>query len=183
MPRQSRFDDENEYDGPSKTQVKQAMHGLQDIGTELLKLSGAQLNGIGMEPRLREALREHGRMPTREAKRRHMQFIGRLIREGDQEGFLRRALDQIKAGTTRVLAEAELWRERLLEDDAAMTQWIELYPQTEVQPLRNLVRNARRELAKLDAAEPESSTARQKSAAYKSLFQALRVIVAANDAA
>lgn len=175
MPRQSRYDDAAEaYDGPSKTQQKQDSQDLLDLGTELLKLSAAQLDGIPMDPRVRAALREQGRMPTREAKRRHMQYLGKLLREGDSDP-LRRALHDIRAGETRLLAEAEQWRERLLADDAAMTDWIKAHREGEIQPLRVLVRNARRELASAHEADPEgAAAARGKSKAYRDLFQMLR---------
>lgn len=182
MPRQSRYDEAAEaYDGPSKTQLKQASHEQQDLGTELLKLSAAQLDAIGMDERLREALREHGRMPTREAKRRHLQFIGKLIREGD-DAPLRRALRDIRAGEARVLAEAEAWRDRLLADDAAMTDWIKAHPQSEVQPLRAMVRNARREIAAQQDADPGGVAARGRSRAFRDLFQLLRVALKATPA-
>lgn len=174
MPRQSRYDDAAEaYDGPSKTQLKQASSDQRDLGTELLKLSAAQLDAIGMDERLRAALREHGRMPTREAKRRHMQFIGKLIR-GVDDAPLRRALHEIGSGEVRLLAEAESWRERLLADDTALTEWIKAYPQSEIQPLRVLVRNARREIAMHQDAEPGSVAARGRSRAFRDLFQMLR---------
>ncbi len=184
MPRQSRYDDAAEaWDGPSKTQQKQDSHDLQDLGTELLKLSAAQLDGIAMDPRVRLALRDHGRMPTREAKRRHMQYLGKLLREGDSEP-LRHTLHQIRAGETRLLAEAEQWRERLLADDAALTDWIKLHPEVEIQPLRALMRNARRELAVAMEANPEgAAAARGKSKAFRDLFQSLRVTLKAAERA
>jgi ribosome-associated protein len=176
MPRQSRYDDAAEaYDGPSKTQQKQASHEQRDLGSELLKLSAAQLDAIAMDDRLREALREHGRMPTREARRRHLQFIGKLIREGD-DAPLHRALRDIRAGEARLLAEAESWRDRLLADDAAMTDWIKAHPQSaEIQPLRAMVRNARREIAAHQDAYPDSVAARGRSKAFRDLFQMLRI--------
>lgn len=184
MPRQSRYDDAAEaYDGPSKTQQKQDSHDLRDLGTELLKLSAAQLDGIPMDPRVRLALREHGRMPTREAKRRHMQYMGKLLREGDSDP-LRRALHDIRAGETRLLAEAEQWRERLLADDAALTDWVKAHPEAEIQPLRALVRNARRELAGALEADPEgAAAARGKSKAFRDLFQILRTTLKAAERA
>lgn len=166
-------DHDSFFEGPSKTQRKQEMHELQDLGPELLKLNAAQLDGLAMDERLREALREHGRMPTREARRRHLQFIGRLLRETDAEP-VRRGLVAIRAGEARVLAEAERWREALLDDDGAMTAWVEQFPDCQVQALRQLVRQARRELAQLDAAHPEGAAPRGNSRAYKTLFQVLR---------
>ena len=182
MPRQSRYDEATEaYDGPSKTQLKAASHEMQDLGAELLKLSAAQLDAIGMDERLREALREHGRMPTREAKRRHMHFIGKLIREGDDVP-LRRALSAIRAGEARLLADAESWRDRLLADDAALTEWIKAHPQSEIQPLRAMVRNARREIAAHQDADPDGVAARGRSKAFRDLFQMLRIALKAGAA-
>ncbi|MCC2656310.1 MAG: hypothetical protein K0Q76_1418 [Panacagrimonas sp.] len=182
MPRQSRYDEAAEaYDGPSKTQLKQASLELQDLGMELLKLSAAQLDAIGMDERLREALRAHGRMPTREAKRRHMHFIGKLIRGGD-DAPLRRALIAIRSGEARLLAEAETWRDRLLADDAAMTDWIKAHPQSEIQPLRAMVRNARREIATHQDADPDGVAARGRSKAFRDLFQMLRIALKAGAA-
>lgn len=175
MPRQSRYNDETEtWDGPSKTMLKQASQDVQELGAELFKLNAAQLDEIVKDERLRAALREHGRMPTREAKRRHMHFIGKLLRDGDSETVLRQALANIRAGEARLLAEAETWRERLLADDAALTEWIKAHPQVEVQPLRALVRNARRELALVQENDPTGAVARGKSRAFRDLFQALR---------
>lgn len=175
MPRQSRYDDEAEaYDGPSKTQQKQDSHGMQDLGNDLLKLSAAQLDGIPMDVRVRDALREQGRMPTREAKRRHMQYLGKLLREGDSDS-LREAVRAIRAGETRLLAEAEQWRDKLLADDAALTDWVKAHPEVEIQPLRALVRNARRELASTPDESPEGiAAARGKSKSFRDLFQVLR---------
>lgn len=161
------------FDGPSKTQVKQAMHDLQDLGTALLALSANQLRAVPMEERLREALRQFGRMPTREAKRRHMQYIGRLLRETDSEPA-RQALEAIRAREASLLVEAERWRERLLVEDSAMTEWMKAHPAADAQPLRALLRKARRELAAMPEADPASPGARGKNRAYRELFQKIR---------
>ena len=163
-------------DGPSKTQVKQDMLALQDLGAELLKLSGSELNSLNLEPGLREALREHGRMPTREARRRHLQHIGRLLREGDGE-TVRAKLAELRSQHSRALSEAEEWRQRLIDEDSAMTEWIDLHPHTDRQALRMLVRNARRERDRIEAADPESAEARKPRKPRKQaklLFQTLR---------
>lgn len=169
------------YDGPSKTQVKREMHELQDLGLALLGLPAAQRDAIAMDDRLREALRQYHRMPTREAKRRHMQYVGKLLRDTDSEPA-RLALEQIKAGETRVLLESERWRERLLAQDEALTDWVKAHPATAIQPLRALIRNARRELAALPADVGGTPAARGKCRAYRELFQVLRAALAAQAA-
>lgn len=157
--------------GPSRTQLKLADHALQAFGVELLKLSAARLDAIEMDPRLRQALRDHGRMPTREAKRRHMHFIGKLLRDTDAEPA-QRALAAMHAGDERLLADAEQWREKLLASDAALTDWMKAYPHSELQPLRVVIRNARRERAAALEADPLSAaTPGNKRPAYRELFQ------------
>lgn len=178
--------DREEALGPSKTRVKQAMHDLQGLGEELLKLSASQLDNMCLDPRLREALREHGRMPTREARRRHMQFIGRILRETDAEKP-RLALEQLRAGSTRVLNDAEQWRSRLLDEDRAMTQWVDQHPQTDVQALRVRIRAARKELAsnaeKQARSQAEERKPRLKTKAQKALFQQLKSLIEQRDRA
>lgn len=166
--------DDAVFEGPSKTQLKQASQDLKnDLGNALLALSAAQLDKIEMDEKLREALRQQGRMPTREAKRRHMQYIGKLLRNTDSEPA-QRAVLAIRAGEARLLALAERWREKLMADDAAMTDWIKAYPESDAQPLRTLVRNARRELAAARAADPENANAGGKGRVYRELFQKIR---------
>lgn len=167
---------DREFDGPSKTQVKQEMHALQELGAELLKLSNSELDLIGVAGELRAALREHGRMPTREARRRHLQFIGRLLREGDSEPIQER-LTQLRAGQARALSQAEQWRERLIDQDSAMTQWVEQYPHTDIQSLRALVRNARKELERLENTASDKPAAKTDRRHSRQLFQTLRELV------
>ncbi|MGQ0621009.1 MAG: ribosome biogenesis factor YjgA [Panacagrimonas sp.] len=165
-----------DFDGPSKTQRKREMHDLQDLGTALLSLPAARRDAIEMDERLREALKLHGRMPTREAKRRHMQYIGKLLRDTDSEPA-RRALAAFHAGDARVLQETERWRDLLLASDGAMTDWIRTYPDCDVQALRVLIRNTRREMASDQGAGPDPAASMGKGRAFRELFQKLRAVL------
>lgn len=165
--------DAADFDGPSKTQLKREVHELQDLGVALLALPAARRAAIEMDERLREALGEHARMPTREAKRRHLQYIGKLLRD-TETGPVRRALEAFHSGDARALHEAERWRERLLASDDALGDWIKTHPDGEVQPLRALIRKARREQAEAEAADRDSGKAVGKGRAYRELFQMLR---------
>src|SRR3546814_14583921 len=73
----------------------------------------------------------------------------------------------------RAQLDAERWRDRLLADDAAITEWVAAHPGIEVQPLRTLIRNARRERAVLEAAaaeNPEAGPAKHKSPYFRALL-------------
>lgn len=142
-------DDFDYYEGPSKSQLKRDMHRLQKLGESLVALKPAQVAEIPMSDRLRAAIEESWRLTQNEAKRRHMQYLGKLMRHED-EAQLQKAIDGFHAGSdenTRRLHLAERWRERLLADDAAITEFMSEYPGAEAQHLRNLVRNCRKDMA------------------------------------
>jgi len=176
----SRFNDDAAAGGPSKTQLKQAMLQLQLLGEALLKLSDARLDDIPMEENLREALRSVPRMRTREARRRQMQYVGKLLRLADVAP-LQAAVDEDRAGraeSLRAFQRIEDWRDRLLAADAgtaatALTEWVAAHPGVDVPALRQLIRNARREQVDAEAAAPPQGAA-AKGRHYRALFQRLR---------
>jgi len=143
------------------------MHELQALGVALLKLPDAQLEALEMPDKLREALREGKRIKSHEAKRRQLQYIGRLMREVDPAP-LRARLAQIEGSSAQATARhrrLEGWRERLLADDEALTAFAADYPGADIQVLRTLIRNARKEQA---GGKPPR--------AYRELFRVLKEI-------
>lgn len=178
MPRRPAPEPDAFPDGPSKTQLKRVMHELQDLGVALLELPDAQLDEIEMEDQLRDALRELRRLRTFEAKRRQSQYVGKLLRLADDEP-LRRAIDAYRLGKTReaaALHDVERWRDRLIADDEAITAWVAEHPEGDVQQLRTLIRNARREVTAAHAVDTEGGAPR-KGRAYRELFQKLRAVL------
>ena len=101
MPRAWQKDPPLAEDGglPSKTRRKQAMHALQDLGERLAELTPERLAQLALPERLASAIDEYRRFSKWEAKRRQMQYIGRLMREIDSAPIVAR-LD-IWAGTSR----------------------------------------------------------------------------------
>jgi ribosome-associated protein len=133
----------------SKTRKKQQMHELQRLGAALVALAPAQLEGGALPEELLAAVREAQRLRSHEAKRRQLQFIGKLMRAVDPEP-VRALLAQLagQSAAARVRQQRlERWREQLVADDAAFTQFVAEFPATDVQAIRALVRNARKELA------------------------------------
>ena len=107
----------------------------------------AHLARLELPEDLREALLEAQRIRSHEAKRRQMQYIGRLMREVDAEPI--RAQLAAVEGTSAQAAAAhrrlEAWRARLLDDDAALTELVAAHPAADAQQIRALIRNARQE--------------------------------------
>jgi len=153
----------------SKTRKKQEMHELQALGADLVRLSDSQLGTIEIPQKLREALLEAKRIRSHEARRRQMQYIGRLMREVDPAP-IRSRLGELEGNSAQATARhrrLEAWRERLLGDDTALTAFAAEYPGAGLQALRALIRNARKEAA---GGKPPR--------AYRELFRALKDIAA-----
>jgi ribosome-associated protein len=149
----------------SKTKRKQEMHELQALGTALVGLSDAHLERMALPEELAQAVLEARRIGSHEARRRQMQYIGRLMREIDPEP-IRAQLAALEGGSAQARAShqrLEHWRARLMEDDGALTEFARAHPVADLQQLRTLIRNARREQA-------ESRPPR----AYRELFRAIR---------
>ena len=149
----------------SKTRRKREMLELQALGAALAELPETQLAGMQMREELREALLEAKRIKSHEAKRRQMQYIGRLMREVDAEP-IRAQLAAIEGGSAQAAAahrRLEAWRARLMEDDAALTAFAAEHPAADLQGLRTAIRNSRKE--KKEGKPPR---------AYRELFRMLK---------
>lgn len=132
---------------PSKTQRKKDMHALQALGAELARLRRDQLQHIELPDELREAVEFAHRVTSHEGRRRHMQYLGKLMRQVDADAIraaIARATGESRAAVA-LMHLAERWRDRLLEDDAALTEFVAAHPAADVQWLRATIRAARRE--------------------------------------
>jgi ribosome-associated protein len=131
----------------SKTKRKKEMLELQALGEELVRLPESQLQSLSLEPDLRDAILTAKRMTSREAKRRQMQYIGRLMREVDPEPIRAHlaAIDGSSAQAAAHQRRLEAWRERLIADDEALTAFAAAHPGADLQALRSLIRNTRKE--------------------------------------
>ena len=152
---------------PSKTRRKKEMLELQSLGVALAELPEAQLATMQLEPRLEQAVLEAKRMKSHEARRRQMQYIGRLMREVDAAP-IRERLAEVEGHSAQATARhrrLEAWRERLLADDEALTEFATRYPGADVQKLRSLIRQVRHDK---DAGRPLRG--------YRELFRLLKDI-------
>lgn len=133
----------------SKTRRKKDMHALQDLGEQLVELPAARLVELALPERLHDAVIEAKHIHGFEARRRQMQFIGKLMRNVDAAPIAAR-LAVLRLSEHRDSArhkEVERWRDRLLVEEGALTELAEVYPGLDTQQLRVLIRNTRKEQA------------------------------------
>ena len=132
----------------SKTKRKQAMEELQALGEELVALAADQVKRIDIPDDLRSAIVEAQRMTKHdEARRRQMQYIGKLMRSVDVEP-IRAALALVRgesAGETAKLHRLERLRADFLADEKAVHEIAQRYPGVDLQHLRSLRRAALKE--------------------------------------
>ncbi len=153
---------------PSKSQRKREMTELQDLGAQLIELSEQQLAQIGLPDNLHDAVIAARQVNKFEARRRQLQYIGKLMRTVDA-GPIRAQLDIWKATSREHISwlhQIERWRERLLADETALHELAGACPHADIQQLRTLIRNTLRER---ERNKPPKS--------YRALFQALRQIL------
>ncbi len=152
---------------PSKSQKKRDMHALQEMGTALVELSSERLGRIEMPEELRGAIREAQRLSRHEARRRQMQYIGRLMRDIDPAP-IREALDAVNGASAIETARQhrlEKMRERLLEDEAVLTEIGAAHPGADITRLKQLRRGT---LHEREAGKPPKN--------FRELFRLLREI-------
>jgi ribosome-associated protein len=146
----SDFDDsyyEDDEDWVSKSQVKREMIALQEIGEKLIGLKARELAKFPVSQTMLDAIEESRRVKGHEAMRRHMQYVGKVMRNEDIEGIQREfdKLDPSSELFLRLQNQAERWRERLIKTKEAEAQWIDENQGIEIQEFRSLVRAARKE--------------------------------------
>lgn len=155
-------------EGPSKSRRKADAHALQALGAELVELNRHQLAQVDLPEALRDAVLAAQRISAHEGRRRQLQYIGKLMRNIDAAP-IRATIDSwksVSAEATARLHRIERWRDRLIENPAALQALASEHPQADLQQLRTLIRNTQRER---EQNKPPKS--------YRALFQLLRDII------
>ncbi|NMM36911.1 MAG: DUF615 domain-containing protein [Glaciimonas sp.] len=159
---------EQEYDRPSKSQLKRDMTALQKLGQELIDQPRDRVKRVPMPEDVKDAILDCQLIKDHEGRRRQLQYVGKKMRSLNEEelAIIQRAMDGWKGlskADTSAMHALERHRERLLKDDAALTLLLQQHPELEAQHLRTLIRNARKEQAE-----------NKPPKAYREIFQILK---------
>ena len=133
---------------PSKSQLKREMHALQTLGERIIAMSPAERARFPLSEDMLAAVEETGRIRSHEGRRRHMQYVGKVMRREDLTA-IQAVFDEIEQEERRrdlAFHRLEKWRDRLIdEDDSAVEAFIAEHPDADRQALRQLIRNAKSE--------------------------------------
>jgi ribosome-associated protein len=141
--------DDFEDEGPSKSEIKRRMLALQELGETLVALPEKQLRRMPVDDeQLLEAIREARQIRSNSARRRHLQFIGKLMRDIDPEPIAR-ALDDMHTDQQRsndAFHELEELRAQMLAAGPGGVELaIQRWPEADRQQLRQLLLQHQRE--------------------------------------
>jgi len=168
---------EPEYDRPSKSELKRQMTALQKMGQELVDSARDRVKRVPMPEDVRDAILECQNITNHEGRRRQMQFVGKKMRTLDEAevALIQKTIDSWKGASkseTAAMHSLERKREKLLTKDEALTELMAENPELDVQHLRTLIRNARKEQAE-----------NKPPKAYREIFQILKDIQKKKNAA
>jgi ribosome-associated protein len=173
--RSDEFD--QEYDRPSKSELKRQSNELQKLGEQLIEAPRDRVKRVPMPEEVRDAILMCQTITNHEGRRRQLQYVGKMMRTLDEEevAVIQRTIESWKGASkaeTASLHALERRRDKLLADDKALTQLLEEHPQLDVQQLRTLIRNARKEQAE-----------NKPPKAYREIFQILKDLAKQSKAA
>jgi len=165
---------EQEYERPSKTELKRQSDALQHLGLELVEQPRDRVKRVPMPDDVRDAILECQNIKNHEGRRRQLQFVGKKMRSLTEEevAVIRRTIEGWKGASkadTAALHALERRREKLLADDNALTTLLGEHPELDAQHLRTLIRNARKEQAE-----------NKPPKAYREIFQILKDLAKAS---
>ena len=161
-------EDQEEIIWVSKSEIKRDAEDLKQLGEKLVNLTKANLTKVPLDDSLKDAIKLAQRL-QKEARRRQLQYIGKLLRSIDAEP-IREALEKIENKHNQqqaMLHKLEILRDELItKGDAALTDLLNEHPSADRQHLRNLIRAAQKEKEQ-----------NKPSKAYREIYQILKTLI------
>ena len=152
----------------SKSEIKRDAEDLKQLGEKLVNLTKANLTKVPLDDSLKDAIELAQRL-QKEARRRQLQYIGKLLRSIDAEP-IREALEKIENKHNQqqaMLHKLEILRDELVaKGDVALTDLLNEHPSADRQQLRNVIRAAQKEKEQ-----------NKPSKAYREIYQILKTLI------
>lgn len=133
----------------SKSQRKREAQELLNLAKDLISMPESRLDRLPMEQALRDEIEFARSIRAHGARKRQLMTVGKMLRRRDNEALLEAVhnFDRKDRQANARFHQVEAWRERLLEgDDQDLSELLEQAPGANVQTLRQLIRNAKKEI-------------------------------------
>jgi ribosome-associated protein len=142
----TRIDEDHEI--VSKSQRKRDAQALKALASTLIKLDASLLARVPLDDDLRNAIEEARKIRSNVARKRQLQYAAKLLRRIDPSDIIEtlESFDNAARMETARQHRCEAWRDCLVEaGDEALAGLLESRHSVDIQSLRQLIRNARRE--------------------------------------
>jgi len=144
----------------SRTDIKKAAQAVTDLGEQLAEMTESEIKKLQLPTDLMDAILLLKRMDKGPALKRQKLYIGKHLRQDELLLIdIKNKLAEIELKKKQQNAhfhKLEKWRDRLIEEgDAALVEFLDIYPQADRQSLRQWIRNAQKELK--ESKPPKSS--------------------------
>ena len=163
------FVPDDELDAPSKSARKREMHRLQTLGESLTELSDQALDKLSIaDESLLSAIRECRQIRSNSARKRHLQYIGKLMRTIDPEPIetaLRAMHGKHEEQVNRFHTLEQLRDDMLEQGITGVELALSHFPEADRQHLRQIVLQHQREI-----------TRQKPPAASRKLFRYLKAL-------
>lgn len=150
MPHKDNEEDRQDQDYVSKSQLKRQSHARQSLGEELVGLNKDQLLKFELPEDLLQAIRTAQNIKQHGARKRQLQYIGKLMRNIDVEP-IQQKMEDLQGISAQAIAKqhkTEQWRQRLIDEgDDALQALLDDWPNIDRQHIRQLVRSAQKEIS------------------------------------
>ena len=152
----------------SKTELKKDSKKTQALGRYISEMGADEIKRFNFPQNIQQAINDLKAIKSNSAKKRQVQYLGKLLRAIDlTEAYI--VMEQLRTNSQKGIQldhYIEKWRDKLISDKEAITEFISMYSSSENQTVRQLIQNSIKEKA---LNKPPKS--------YRQLFQVIKAIV------
>ena len=131
----------------SKTELKKDSKKIQEFGRRISELTINNIEAFKFPSNIYEATIDLKNIKSNSAKKRQVQYLGKLLREIDlTDAFL--IMKQLKVSSQKEIQRNHIiedWRDKLLNNNDSITQFVDEYPKIDRQSLRQTISNAQKD--------------------------------------
>ena len=131
----------------SKTELKKDSKKIQEFGRRISELTINNIEAFKFPSNIYEATIGLKNIKSNSAKKRQVQYLGKLLREMDlTDAFL--IMKQLKVSSQKEIQKNHIiedWRDKLLSNNDSITQFVDEYPKIDRQSLRQTISNAQKD--------------------------------------
>jgi ribosome-associated protein len=132
----------------SKTTLKKESKDIKKFGEKIAKYNQETLKKFNFPADIYEAIHDLKNIKSNSAKKRQSQYLAKLLRAIDINHALE-TMEKISLDSRKEIKKNHLieeWRDKLINNDSELTNFISLYPDINIQLLRQSIINTKKEI-------------------------------------